>query len=245
MLSTVLPPISAWTPQELLPIMPPSVQRLCVAGSGRERQVVHFGRVAQADRARYRAARAPPSTPRRADDAVHVLREVHDDRNVAALAGEAGACAARQDRRADLAARRESPPRRRLRPAESPARSEPAGSSRSRSHTAQRAGVEAHLAANRLLQPLVRAHQPRRTCRAHARVNWAGDWKAGDSRTPAGFCSGLLPDRFNRVESRLSDIGDGVGGRTGVPFELAGLDFHAMRLAARPFYRNDVRHGPR
>ena len=34
MLSTVLPPISAWTPHELLPIMPPSVQRLCVAGSG-------------------------------------------------------------------------------------------------------------------------------------------------------------------------------------------------------------------
>ena len=34
MLSTVLPPISACTPHELLPIMPPSVQRLCVAGSG-------------------------------------------------------------------------------------------------------------------------------------------------------------------------------------------------------------------
>src|ERR1700751_695014 len=34
MLSTVLPPISAWTPQELLPIMPPMVQREWVAGSG-------------------------------------------------------------------------------------------------------------------------------------------------------------------------------------------------------------------
>ena len=33
-LSTVLPPISACTPHELLPIMPPSVHRLCVAGSG-------------------------------------------------------------------------------------------------------------------------------------------------------------------------------------------------------------------
>ena len=34
MLSTVLPPMRAWTPQELLPIMPPRVQREWVAGSG-------------------------------------------------------------------------------------------------------------------------------------------------------------------------------------------------------------------
>ena len=34
MLSTVLPAISEWVPQELFPIIPPSVQRLCVEGSG-------------------------------------------------------------------------------------------------------------------------------------------------------------------------------------------------------------------
>ena len=34
MFSTVLPAITECAPQELLPIMPPSVQRLCVAGSG-------------------------------------------------------------------------------------------------------------------------------------------------------------------------------------------------------------------
>ena len=33
-LSTTLPAISPWTPQLLLPIMPPSVQREWVAGSG-------------------------------------------------------------------------------------------------------------------------------------------------------------------------------------------------------------------
>ena len=33
-LSTVLPPITECTPQELLPIMPPSVLWVCVEGSG-------------------------------------------------------------------------------------------------------------------------------------------------------------------------------------------------------------------
>ena len=47
MLSTVLPPISACTPQELLPIIPPSVQRLCVAGSGAKVRSCFFGGVAQ------------------------------------------------------------------------------------------------------------------------------------------------------------------------------------------------------
>src|SRR5262249_8901641 len=41
------------------------------------------------------------------DDAVHVLGEVDHHRNVAALAGEAGAGAARQDRRVEAAARRD------------------------------------------------------------------------------------------------------------------------------------------
>ena len=47
MFSTVLPAITECGPQELLPIMPPSVQRECVAGSGREGEAVRFGRVAQ------------------------------------------------------------------------------------------------------------------------------------------------------------------------------------------------------
>ena len=34
MLSTVFPASNEWVPQELFPIMPPSVQRLCVDGSG-------------------------------------------------------------------------------------------------------------------------------------------------------------------------------------------------------------------
>ena len=34
MLSTVLPAITEWTPHALLPIIPPSVQWLCVDGSG-------------------------------------------------------------------------------------------------------------------------------------------------------------------------------------------------------------------
>ena len=34
MLSSVLPAMTEWTPQELLPIMPPRVQRSWVAGSG-------------------------------------------------------------------------------------------------------------------------------------------------------------------------------------------------------------------
>ena len=39
-LSTVRPPITECTPQELLPIMPPSVQYSCVDGIGREGEVL-------------------------------------------------------------------------------------------------------------------------------------------------------------------------------------------------------------
>ena len=83
--------------------MPPSVQRLCVDGSGPNVSVMRLGGVAQRieDDARL-DAREPL---RRIDlqDPVHVLREVEHDRDVAALAGEARAGAPRQDGRAIIA----------------------------------------------------------------------------------------------------------------------------------------------
>ena len=95
------------TPHELLPIMPPSVQRSCVDGIGPEREAVLLGRVAEMvehDAGLRRARAAAPGSI--STIAVQVLREVEHDRDVAALAGEARAAAARQDRRAVLAADR-------------------------------------------------------------------------------------------------------------------------------------------
>src|SRR5262245_3593251 len=43
-----------------------------------------------------------------------------------------------------------------------------------------------------------------------------------------------LPDRFDRFEARLADVGDGVGHRTGVPVEFTRLDVEAMRLTSGP-----------
>ncbi len=92
-------------PQELLPIMPPSVQRLCVEGSGPNVRWWASAGVAQRieDDARLDAREPPGGID--LEDPVHVLREVEHDRDVAALAGEAGAGAARQHRRAEAAAR--------------------------------------------------------------------------------------------------------------------------------------------
>ena len=85
--------------------MPPSVQRLCVDGIGPERQLVRFGGVAQ--RIEHDAGLHARESADRIDleDPVHVLREVEHDRHVAALSGEAGARAARQDGRVVLPAR--------------------------------------------------------------------------------------------------------------------------------------------
>ena len=47
MFSTVLPAITECGPQELLPIMPPSVQRECVAGSGAKVRPCALGGLAQ------------------------------------------------------------------------------------------------------------------------------------------------------------------------------------------------------
>jgi hypothetical protein len=74
---------------------------------GAERELVlAFRAVAQCIQ---HEARLDTRGPRRRidrEDAVHVFREVNHDRDVAALSGQAGAGAARQDRRAEAAARR-------------------------------------------------------------------------------------------------------------------------------------------
>jgi hypothetical protein len=69
--------------------MPPSVQRLCVAG--------------------HDAGLHPRREPLRIEvhDPVHVLREIKNHGHVAALAGQARAAAARQHRRAEFAAGRQ------------------------------------------------------------------------------------------------------------------------------------------
>ena len=104
MLSTVLPPMRAWTPHELLPIMPPRVQRLWVAGSGAK---VSSKRSAS----RRRASRTMPGLDARdagggieGHDGAEVLREVDDDGYVAALSGEACASASGEDGCSEIAA---------------------------------------------------------------------------------------------------------------------------------------------
>ena len=104
MLSTVLPASSECVPHELLPIMPPSVQRLCVDGSGPKVSWWRSARVAK--RVEHDARLHPRESIAgiELEDPVHVLREVEHDRDVAALAGEARAGAAREHRRAVLPA---------------------------------------------------------------------------------------------------------------------------------------------
>ena len=109
-----------------------AAQRAVIVGGGvrAEGEVVRLGRVAQGRRARSPAA--PARGRSRGVDlqhAVQVLREVDHHGDVAALAGQAGAAAARQDRRAVLAAQRDGGDRRRPRRAGAPRRSAPAGSS--------------------------------------------------------------------------------------------------------------------
>ncbi len=106
MLASVLPDITECTPHELLPIMPPSVHHRCVAGSGPN------VRPTRSASSRRRSSTTPGCT--RAcrlrgidgEDAVAVPREIEDHRHVAALPRQAGAGAAREDGRAELAAYR-------------------------------------------------------------------------------------------------------------------------------------------
>ena len=139
---------------------------------GRERQLMHFCGVTHAIEhdARLHARDLPRRIER--DDAVQVFREVHDDRDVAALAGEARARAARQDRRARFAARRDrgddvgfvernDEPDGNLAIVRRVGRVERA-----------RAGVEAHFAAHGLLQRALERLRFRERYRAHARESW-------------------------------------------------------------------------
>ena len=107
MLSTVLPASSECVPQELLPIIPPSVQRLCVEGSGPNVSWCSSAAVAQRVEHDARLHAREPLARVQLEDLVHVLREIEHDRDVAALPGEAGAGAARQHGRAVLPARRD------------------------------------------------------------------------------------------------------------------------------------------
>ena len=98
MLSTVVPAITECGPQELLPIMPPSVQRECVAGSGAKVRPCASAAVAQ--RIAHHAgldARAPRLRVDR-QHLVEVLRAVDHHRHVDRLAVERGGAAAREHR---------------------------------------------------------------------------------------------------------------------------------------------------
>ena len=108
MLSTTLPVRCAVAPQELLPIIPPSVQFMCVAGSGPNRRLVRLSCSSLSTSSTMPGStmqvRAPASTSM---TAVAVLGPVDDDRRVGALAGQAGAAAPGQHRRAVPAADRD------------------------------------------------------------------------------------------------------------------------------------------
>ena len=83
----------------------PAQRAVIVCGRiGRERQVITLGGVPQTIENNARLHARPPRVRIEGDDAVHVLRTVDDDRDVATLAGEAGAAAASDDRRAVTAA---------------------------------------------------------------------------------------------------------------------------------------------
>ena len=83
------------------------MQRLCVDGSGPN--VSLCASAAAAQRVEHDAGlhAREPALRIELEDPVHVLREIEHDRDVAALAGEARAGAARQHRRAELAADRD------------------------------------------------------------------------------------------------------------------------------------------
>ena len=209
MLSTVLPAISAWTPHELLPIMPPSVQRLCVAGSGAKvrwctsaasRSAIEHDAGLHARDLRRRIER---------EDAVQVLREIDHHRDVAALPGEAGARAARQDRRADFAARcdrrldvgfveRNDQPDRDL-PVVRGVGGIRARASRRRSALRRERSASGSRSSRRL---------PGNFVARDAHGSWAAMWNC---QRPTPSDRQLLPDRFDRLEARLADIGDRVG----------------------------------
>ena len=100
-------PSAQCMPHELLPIMPPK-RAVAVGrriGTEGERAVsAAFAQLVEDD-ARLHAAQL--SSGSISSIVVHVLREIHHHRDVAALAGEARAAAAREHRRAEAAAGRD------------------------------------------------------------------------------------------------------------------------------------------
>ena len=105
--SSTLPAICACMPQELLPIMPPSVLRLCVAGSGPKVRCRSSARAADR-RARCQARPAPTARSQSISSRrfMYLLMSMHD-RGIARRAGEVRRAAARDDGSPELAADRD------------------------------------------------------------------------------------------------------------------------------------------
>jgi hypothetical protein len=95
--SPVLPYTSERAPHELLPIIPPRAHCRIVAGIRPELQPVRSAGAVQAVQPQSRLHPRPPTIDIDLEHAVHVLREVDDDRGSDRLAGERGASAARKD----------------------------------------------------------------------------------------------------------------------------------------------------
>ena len=104
-LSTVLPLMTECTPQESLPIMPPSVQRLWVTGSGPKVRSRRSAAARSVSRTTPGCTRAVLPVVVEHQDLVHVAREVEDHGLVAGLPGEAGAAPPGQDHGAVAPAR--------------------------------------------------------------------------------------------------------------------------------------------
>ena len=91
------------TPQELLPIIPPRLQYSCVEGSGPKVRLNSLARLRSLSSTQPGCTHAYFSCGIDFDNLVQVLGEIHDHGNVAGLSAEAGAAAARQQRRVVLA----------------------------------------------------------------------------------------------------------------------------------------------
>ena len=88
---------SEWLPQELLPSIPPIVQRLWVAGSGPKKSPACFLRLL-AEMIQHTARLHMRQPPARVDveHMVHVFRKIEHHRDIAALPGQARSPAPRR-----------------------------------------------------------------------------------------------------------------------------------------------------
>ena len=99
-LSTVLPPITVCAPQELLPILPPSVQHRWVAGSGAKVRPCFFAASRSWSLIKPGSTLASVCGP---GSSARISRFMYFEKSITTatlhgLAGEAGAAAAREDR---------------------------------------------------------------------------------------------------------------------------------------------------